>query len=331
MIKRSTFYFLIIILLSSVVFSCNGEVKRKLLGIRKSYPPSLIRNHLLFSELSNEYSFPIWFNDSIIELNNVFKIKRLVYPKSLTESSHGDSTFIMPSETTEYTFRKNGSIEKISHAFYFDDRKISEFEFFYEKSPDNAGYSKVRFSQESKVYSDSTIKNNLSQSEQLALYNRKKQESQFLEFENRNTGDFLYFIPKKEFWGPLDIDRYIRPNPNDILVLGNIFLPNKIYQVENKVNENNVVEFKYKNGSINLIQTNSYPFHSTRNFLYNSRGHCTGFIDSTFSENNYLTRTISRFENNMIFSPTKIYHRKENSDGKLTIINYEEFVYEYHN
>jgi|TARA_R110000737_G_scaffold17130_1_gene34585 hypothetical protein len=326
MIKRSTIHFLIALLFGSALFSCNGEVKRKLFNIKKTYPPSLIRNHLLFSDLSNEYSFPIWFSDSLIALNKISKITRIIYPKSLTEASQGDSTAVVPSETVEYLFLTNGSIEKIVRAFYFDDRKISEFEFIYTNEKGDKGkdgFAKVRYNQ------DSQINNKYTVSDVYTLYDRKKQQDRYIEFENRITGDYLYFIPEKKNWGPVDIDRTIRPNPQDILVLGNSLTPNKIYQVRNKVNETNVVEFEYMKGSIKNIRTNDYPFHSKRSFTYDKRGYCIGFIDSTFSENSFLTRTISDFENNMFFSPTKIYHRKENSEGKLTLINSEEFVYEF--
>jgi hypothetical protein len=330
MVKRFLVLFTLSLLLCLLILSCGGEGKRKLFNLRKSYPPSLIRNHLLFSDLSNEYSFPIWFHDSLVELNKISKVTRLIYPKRLTEASRGDSILNVPSETIEYFFRTDGTIENIKRSFYFDDRKISEFDFLYPKPPNKHGFAQVK-----------VVKNNLSKAKSTTsetanftevnfkLYDEKKVENQFIEFENRNTGDFLYVIPKKEFWGALNIDRYIRPNPNDVLILGDLGAPKKIYQVENKVNETNVVEYSYKKGSIKTIQTNNYPFHTTRFFTYDKRGYCIGYIDSTFSDNSFLTRTISNFENNMSFSPTKIYHRKENSENKLTLINYEEFVYEY--
>jgi hypothetical protein len=328
MIKLSSVSLLLTLLLGSIISSCKSEGKRKLFNPKRTYPQSLFRNHLLFSDFANDFSFPIWFNDSLIKKNKISKITRIIYPKSLTEASRGDSILSVPSETIEFVFTKNGTVERVNQTFYYDDRKISQYEYQYHDFPNKYGFSSAKV--DSKIAVIEKFGIDISRdAEKFALYDQKKQGKDFSSFKNRLSGDFLYSISNKALWGPLEIDKQIRPNPNDIVVLGDLYSPKKIYQVENKVNERNVVKYNYKKGNVRSIRTNEYPFHSIRNFIYDTRGYCTGYIDSTFSENNFLTRTISGFENNMIFSPTKIFHRKENSERKLTLINYEEFIFEY--
>jgi hypothetical protein len=313
-----------------IFFSCTENGKRKIFDLKKTNPPSLIHNHLLFSDFSNEFSFPIWFNDSMIRTNKIKKITRNIYPKRLLNKAINDTLFQMPSETVIYEFGVEGNVEKVSHLFFFDDRKISQFEYVYPYLANNTGFASVRL--DSMVVFKDKIPvslNTIRDLELFALYNFKKSDKGFSIFENRMTGDFLFCLSDKKLWRPLEIDREFRPNPKDLILLGNPLKPEKIYQVKNKINEKNVQQFNYKNGSIQVIRKDAYPFNTARYFTYDKIGYCTGYIDSTFSEDTFLTRTLSNFENNIIFSPTKILNKKENSDGKMILINYQEFIYEY--
>lgn len=328
--RRFSLLFAVFVLFLFVLFSCQEDRKTKLFGLKKSNPPTLIYNHLLFSDFANEFSFPIWFNDSLIQLHKIEKITRNIYPKSLTSSDTYDSLYQVPSEIVIYEFDKLGQVRKVSHIFYFDDRKISQFEYVYPYAANKIGFASVRL--DSMVVFKDNIPVPLNTSRDLeifALYNSVKSEKGYSIFTDRMTGDFLYCLLDKKLISPLEIDRQFKPNPRDIILIGSPKKPEKVYHVENKINETKVKKFTYKKGKIDNIRSNSYPFHTMRNFSYDKNGYCIGYIDSTFSESNYLTRTITDFENNRISSPRKIFHKKENSEGKMSLINFEEFTYEY--
>lgn len=310
-----------------VLGSCT-EVENPKFFKHKNNPPSLIRNHLLFSSRATEYSFPIWFNDSLIRENKIARIKRIIYQKNLMKITLGESLPNTPSETIEYLFSKTGFLKTVNHTFYFDNHKISEFEFSYTKSPNKIGFSNVKLLDKMQSI-DTLFHLNQFGGEQFSRYEPIKFFDHFATFKNIVVDELLHVVFSQNYWRPLTIDRKMNPNPNDLILLGNLFHPEKIYQVENKVTETYVELFNYRKGNIQNIKSWEYPFRSSRSFVYDKRGYCIGFIDSTYSENSFLTRTISDFENNMFFSPTKIYHRKENSVGKLTLINSEEFVYEF--
>ncbi|MGJ8660793.1 MAG: hypothetical protein ACSHXL_02020 [Bacteroidota bacterium] len=330
MIRRFSLVLTVLILFSSLLFSCREDGKRKLFGLKKVTPPTLIHNHLLFSTFANEFSFPIWFNDSLIAMNKVAKITRNIYPKSLSSVDQEDSMYQVPSEIITYEFNKLGMVKKVSHVFYYDDRKISQFEYVYPFPANKNGFASVRLDSMVLFKDNISIPLNTTRDMELfALYNTVKSGPGFSIFNNRMSGDNLFCISDKKLSSPLEIDRQFKPNPRDLILLGTPRKPEKVYHVENKINEIHVKKFNYDKNKIVSIRSNSYPFHTTRYFSYDKKGYCTGFIDSTYSESTFLTRTISNFDNNALHTPTKIFHRKENSEGVMRLINYEEFIYEY--
>jgi hypothetical protein len=66
-----------------------------------------------------------------------------------------------------------------------------------------------------------------------------------------------------------------------------------------------------------------YPFDHKRDFLYSKKGICLGYIDSTFSDDIFVTRNINKKN-----EPIRIIHRKENTSNAAELFSLELFEYE---
>jgi len=88
------------------------------------------------------------------------------------------------------------------------------------------------------------------------------------------------------------------------------------------------VRYDKKTRMVTTIMHYEYPFEYKRSILYSSKGFCTGYIDSTFSGNEFLTRVISEMELGKSNKPVKITHRKENSQNRTGRISIELIKYE---
>jgi len=312
------------------LFSCQQEGKRKIFGRSHTFSASIIQNQLFFSERAMDYSFPLWFNDSLIRHHAIESVTRNIYSRNTILNETQDSLVEFPAESICYQFNEKGFVNKVSHIYYFDDRKISQFDFFYSKAPNKNGFSSAKI--DSMVEFKDNIPLPLSSSrdlEMFALYSQKQTEKDFSVFRNRLTGDYLFAVFNKNIWGALSIDAEFHPTPKDKVLLGTLLKPEKIYRVENKVKESEVIEFEYKKERITKILNYQYPFIEQRSFNYDKQGYCIGFIDSTFSEKIFLTKSVATFENNSLGSPTRIVHEKELEVGKLKTVNYEDIIYKY--
>jgi hypothetical protein len=319
------FYFTLLVL-----FSCQQESARKIFNRRNSFSASVIQNQLFFSNRAMDYSFPIWFNDSLIRLNAIESITRNIYSRNTILNETQDSLIEFPSESICYQFHENGFVKKVSHMYYFDDRKISQFDFFYSNAPNKTGFSLAKIDSMIDFRDNIPLRLNSSQNlEMFELYSQQQVETDFSVFKNRLTGDYLFAAFNKTIWGAMSIDAEFHPTPKDKILLGTLLKPEKIYRVENKVKESEVVEFEYRKGQITKILTYQYPFIEQRSFNYDKRGYCIGYIDSTFSDKIFLTRSVATFENNMLGSPKRIVHQKELEVGKRKVMNYEDIIYKY--
>ena len=164
--------------------------------------------------------------------------------------------------------------------------------------------------------------------EQFLLYDKVDYQENYLVYQNTKSGYYLFYMLKKEYWGTLSVDSIFKPNPQDLIVFGSPLTQQKKYFVENKVNESEVVQFYYSpNNSPTEIKTERFPFHYKRTITYNEYGNCIGFIDSTFSNGEFLTGRNSTF----VFEdelPTKIIHQST-SNNKL-FIQVETFKYDFY-
>ncbi len=323
--------------LLSISVACNGDGNSLFSKDKKVYKPSLINLTTLLSDDENDVSFPTWFNDSIIKAHGIKKITR----KSFHRNGDGNEKLAgisstVPREIREYFFDKNGNLVQLNVHNYYDDREIGSVLFTYSSLKDHYGFAKVQRN----VFVSKTATPFMDNDEPLdpevreldfRMHEKRKDYNKCLVYQDMETGDYLFFIPKKKYWGTMSVDSILRPNPRDVVVWGTPKRPTKKYQVSNKVNEKNVRLFTYQKNNRKMISNwikKDYPFEYKRDFIFGKKGYCTGYIDSTFSEDLYVTRIISEIQYNKKKEPIRVIHRKENPSNETEFFSLETFEYE---
>ena len=313
-----------ILITSFILSSCGEKNKVNDFGIGKHLPNSIINNQLLFSSFEEEYSFPIWFNDSLIRENQIVKITRKIYPLG-QQIDISDSIFFLPVKTVSYMFDKNGRVSALEVILTRDNQEISKVHLKYGSLDDKIGYAPY------KIVKNEGFHSKNEKISDLPSYDVQKVTDKYIQLVLKKSKENLFVINDDNGWGAFRITKKLHPAANDKLVLGTMYHPLKSYSVENTIKESNVQIFEYQKDLISEITTIDYPFQSKRSFQYDRRGYCTSFVDSMFSDEEFLSRTISKFTNNMHFSPTKIVHEKANMKGESSFHYLELFEYEYRN
>jgi len=265
----------------------------------------------MFSDAEQNVSFPIWFNDSIIKNQKIKQITRNIYPISSEEE------ITSPKETRIYKFDELGGLSSVSIKKFYENMVVEDVTFKYSDVKDEMGYSNVEILQGEHQFEDVG---------DYSVHNKEQYLDKFLVYSNANTSNYLFYMLNKKNWGALSVDSILNPTPEDQIVLGSTFKPHKMYQVHNTVSESNVVDLKYnkKGEVVTSISFEKYPFYYKRHISYTDKGFCTGFIDSTFSSDQYLMRTESTFEMNENRLPSKLIQKKPGGGGS------EIFEYKYY-
>jgi hypothetical protein len=99
--------------------------------------------------------------------------------------------------------------------------------------------------------------------------------------------------------------------------------------VENKVVIENEINWKrnYQKNTTRLSVDN-YPFYVHRNYAYAKGGNFNHFIDSTFSDEGFLSHTYHLLSRNKRGWIDKMVRKKENQGHQSTAIRVEFFKYE---
>ena len=318
------------------LFACKSDIGS--IGTNKDgvYLPTLINLNTLLTEDENDVSFPIWFNDSIIKAHKIKKITRKSFARnSFEEGKLVSVSSTVPREIREYYFNEKGILIQLNVHNYYDDREIGSVLFGYFGIKDSYGFSQVKrnkfVSKTEKPFAENDDPLELETRElDFRMHQKMKSYNKCLVYQDMETGDYLFYIPNRRNWRPLVIDSMLIPTPKDNLVWGKPMHPTKKYQVSNKINEKNIRQYTYqKNQKKQLLNwvKKEYPFDLKRDFIY-KKGICTEYIDSTFSENIYVTRIISEIQYNKKKEPIRIIHRKESATSEKQFLNLEIFEYE---
>lgn len=324
MVKMVLFIGMILILLQA----CNSENRQ---GINKSSfkeTPNFLNLNALFTDEERNVSFPLWFNDSMILSNHITKITRRFY---LLDSDEYDQAWdlkaIIPREKREYIYSPEGWLKNLFIFYFYDNQQIGDLSYVYDGSVDDHGFVNV------KQTGDTDFKWEAEEDNINFFFNihkKVKSTTKYLAYQNEQTGDYLFYMTNKKFWGPLSIDSILHPTPKDIIVLGTPTHQTKKYRVKNKVNEMDVHLYEYSNKKDRLenIIRQEYPFEHKRTILYDKSGRCNGYIDSTFSESKYLTRIQTKIDYDPKGLPLKITHLKDNPQNNTSLISIELLTYE---
>jgi len=331
---KNRFIFILILLITA---SCGGDNDDSLLKEKKEYPPSLLNLNTLLTDDENDVSFPTWFNDSIVKAHGIKKIIRKSFPKNKDDDGKSaDFSSTVPREIREFSFNAKGSLIQLNVHNYYDDREIGSVLFSYSGVKGFFGFASVTqnvfVSKTSKPFEDVESLDPEVRELDFRIHVKRKNFNKCLVYQDMETGDYLFYAPINKFWGVLSIDSLLAPNPKDVIVLGTPKHPLKKYQVSNKVNEKNIRLYTYQKKHKKVIKywiRKEYPFNHKRDFLYSKAGICTGYIDSTFSEDLFVMRNVSEIQYNKKDEPIRIIHRKENSSDETKLFSIELFEYEF--
>lgn len=293
------------------LISCNAIRKKRRHEKTRPVQTFIFNMESVFTDAEQNVSFPIWFNDSIIKNNKIKRVVRNIYPIGNPDK------YTSPKETRLYDFNEQGGLISVSIKKFYDNMTVEDVTFIYSSVKDEMGYSDVKI-----VNGEHQIEDE----GDYTIHLKEEYSDKYLVYSNENTGDYLFYMLNKKNWGALSIDSILHPTPADLIVLGSTFKPLKMYRVHNTVSESNVVDLSYnKNGRvIERISFEKYPFYYKRYISYSDNGYCTGFIDSTFSSDRYLTRTKNTFQTNNKNLPIKLTKKKPGGSGA------EIFQYEYY-
>lgn len=283
-------------------------------------PQQLIRYQFFHSELEKNLSFPMIFDRSVVHQNAIKSIVR----KYFVLDSLDNIRQINLREERRYGF--NGStLNLMELCYYYDHREVGRKKVMYDIHSKVAGYRKAYIITDSGMVSDREFVESGFHVHQLV-----ERTGRVLKFKDLSSGQKLYFLPKKAYWGALSVDSICHPRPVDRIILGTPMKPRKMYSVENKIKEKGITEFTYHPflGRVERMVTNDFPFKLTRTYFYNKHGYCNSYVDSTFSSKEFLMRTVSTIRLNKEKLPVLIVHRKETSYRQLGVTSYEKFIYE---
>lgn len=281
-------------------------------------------NPLFFNDnFDAELSFPLWFDDSLIRANGITRITKRTFPRITGDTSDVNSQReAMPREKREYYFDDNGFVDKLVIYYYFDDREIARASFLYRGNMDNNGFRTAipgtfEYLSDEDNASDFRTDDQSEREYSFVVYQFVKNSRKFTVYRDVETEDRLLLLKNKKYWGALSVDSILKPAPEDWVIWGTARKPYKRYKVENKVKERQVHLYKYwKSGALKQRVIQNYPFENHRSFQYNASNQWVSYIDSTFSESVFITRTENIFEFDKAGKPTVIRHQKINGSGQ---------------
>lgn len=270
------------------------------------------------NDFENELNFPLWFEDSLVKAHDIYKITKRIFKEEELDSN---GFLAIPNEKIEYYFDPNGYVDQLVIYSYLDDREISRANFIYEGNMLASGYRKVRALplitlQKKNLKDEFATDFFLDVTNQYSLYSFKSKQKKYLLFFDEEKKNNVFVMKQEKYWGPLSIDSILHPQATDWVILGSIRKPQKRFQVENTVNYSNVYKYEYwKSGMIKARIKEIYPFTYKRSYIYKQNNDWVKYIDSTFSENEFLLRSVHKIVYDEYARPSEIIHIREQQDG----------------
>lgn len=300
---------LVFLLLSIFLISGCSEIrkrraKRKVVKVQ----PFLFRTNYFLSSDAHSFSFPVWFNDSLVVKNRIQTIVHTWYTQPIDEGNDGTINQIR-----RYSFDEKGTLLEVQQKRFYENIVVENLTFRYSAKRDEMGFAPMSIIDSLHTPVD----------HEYTTYSKEEYQDAYAVYQNDENGDFLFCLLKKQFQGILSVDSLFSPTPDDLVQYGSPEKPYRRYQIENIVEEKKVTRYKYFDGSTQVKEcvTDNYPFLNKTRFLINKKGHFTGYIDSTFSTDEYLNRTVSTFAYDSKDLPSKLIHKGMRAG------NFETFTY----
>jgi hypothetical protein len=296
-----------------VILACSKKEESTDAYEKLEYKKQFINPLHFRDEFEKELSFPIWFSSELIRKNKIKKIIRRIYPQDL-ENNYDLKQLktILPIQKREYYFNSNGFLDRIVLISYYDDRVISREAYQYEGNMSADGYRMCKLTHKTNHVENEELFSLESEptNQQSLIQNRIASNYKFNAYSIENNST-LFTVKKSNYWGPLSIDSIVKPASKDWIIHGKYKKPHKRYSVQNKVIESNVHSYLYsKNGLLISRNYTEYPFDRKRTFLYSSDSNWKGFVDSTFSEDQFISSKHFEWHRNEQNLPTSLIQRK---------------------
>lgn len=266
----------------------------------------------IFSPLEKEISFPIWFDASMIVENKVEQITRRIYPLNET-----DSTAVYPKEEWIYSFDKKGNVKKVQIAHFYENTKTDEVNISYAKSFDEYGFSEAKMKEK-----NGRIVNTLQQ------HSKEEYGDRYLIYENKSSGDYLFYVLDPNLSGVVSIDQMLSPTVQDVIGIGSPLKISERFILKNKVEQNDKIVFSYDTKHLEKIEFDQRPFTTSRYIHYDDEGHCSGFTDSTYTGQKYLSCVSTNFQEKMGVLPLRVIHSSQSADQESNNLRLEVFDYQ---
>ncbi len=284
-----------------LIFSCKPEGQKKEAPPTIDYKESLINFSFFYTEYENWMSFPVWFNDSLIQKEGIESITREVFSQGIEDTSLFITEVL--NHRWVYEFNADGTVKRVDAASIYDAKIISEVLFNYRGLDRHTGYSQVMVSEKE-----------MSDYENLpyVIHNKKQENKDWVSFTEWSNQYNVFVLNNEEHWKALVIDTLIGPKPVDFIIYGGVIRPKKSYKVSNLVEENTVRNYTYQGTHLSEIERIEDPFVNRKKFEYDNNGYLTKVIDSTFSMGGFVNKSILKinYKDGLPHLITKVLQRK---------------------
>lgn len=308
-----------------LLFSCKESSSKRadLIAEQNGTDPIIIDR--LYGETENYLSFPIWFDTELISKDGITRIDRSIFLVDLDDTLENGRPVQSIRERRQYWFFASGRLKKMRVTHYYDDQDVGHITFGYYDTIDRFGYSAAYKMDATGFLPDADLPADfpfrldrfIQRTPRVTCYRDEVTKSQLFQFNS------------PEFWGIVSIDSIANPKRKDWVVLGSILEPNKLFQLHDKVLIENEIKWNYnRNKSTKRIKIDNYPFHVHRTYTYSKNGTFSHFIDSTFSDEGFLSRSNYKLFRDDAGRIEKVIKRKENQGHQSTAIRVEFFHYE---
>ena len=307
------------LLVFCLILSCSQKSEEVVIKPKQEYNPFLWRMQHFGKRAQMEPSFPVWFDDKIIEKKGISNITRRIKSLNNPQDTLDDELI----EEHIYNFTNKGLLKSLSVKSFYDHLCFETVTVTYDFSKrETTGFCPIKsliIEHFNKAQQTNDFKKyySLEQTDQLEIYSLE---------DNLHE---LMFMKDSLYWGAISIDTMFHPEPEDVIVLGSPRIPHRKFQVENTVKYLNVVEYSYtNNGLMRSMKIENYPFITTRMVNYNLKGSTTGFVDSIFIDDKFLSKKEYKFKLKEDGLPFEL-NRWVEEDKKKIKIEQEIFSYEF--
>lgn len=286
-----------LLLLGAIAVSSCSEIQKKQKKSKDTeLKPFVFHTDYFIAGDNLNYSFPVWFNDSLVSNQKI----RVIVHNWFSGSNGDEEAKGELQKMRRYTFDASGNVLSVQQKRFYENTVVENITFKYKSAPDEMGFASVETI-------DSLHPENAME---YITYSKHTYHEDYAVYENDHSGDFLFCLLEKQFQGIVSVDSLFGPTPDDIIQYGLPSVPYKRYQIENLVEERNVSRYTYFKDSkeLRFRKSDNYPFSNKMQVMVAKDGTCSGFIDSTFSADEYLNRTVSTFSYNDQKLPEQLTH-----------------------